>query len=268
VSRFDYESKIWGASEVRASPLFLGGLKLKRSLEDLEEVKGKVLDVGCGAGGISRAIKSYRPDLEVYGVDVSREAISEAQKNAGGVSFLQGDINKLPFGKGSFDAVVIFDVLEHLDKPSVALDEVRKVLKKGGMFSLYTPIEGNILSIHGLAKALFGFIPLKTYGGHVQQFTFSQVKTLLERSSFKIVRKRFFGHLFNQMVDFSYFTFLSIRGRNVRYSVEGQVSRSKGLKSMVLTVLKSTVAIVSYIESSILLFLPIASGVHIKVIKE
>jgi ubiquinone/menaquinone biosynthesis C-methylase UbiE len=262
--KFDYESKTWGLSEVRLSPFYLGALKLKRSIDDLREVKGKVLDIGCGAGGMSRAIKFYRPDLEVFGVDVSKSSISQAQRNSGGVKFSLGDIYKLPFKSEEFDAVVVFDVLEHLDKPSAALEEVSRVLKKGGVFSLQTPIEGNIFSIHGLAEAMFGFTPLRDYGGHIQQFKFSQVKALLEKSHFTIDGKKYFGHFFNQIVDFSYFTFLNIRGRNVRYSVEGFVHASEGLSRIPLLIMKSIVAVVSYFESDILWFFPAASSVHIE----
>ncbi|NIN65623.1 MAG: methyltransferase, partial [Anaerolineae bacterium] len=49
--------------------------------------RGQVLEVGCGAGGMARAIKARRPDLDVYGCDISRTAIGMAQRNPGGVTF-------------------------------------------------------------------------------------------------------------------------------------------------------------------------------------
>ena len=61
--KFDYQNKIWGGSSVRLSLSYLGYLKLKYTLEDLGEVKGRILDAGCGVGGFAKAIKYYRPDL-------------------------------------------------------------------------------------------------------------------------------------------------------------------------------------------------------------
>lgn len=279
MEQFDYESKTWGGAEVRLSPFYLGASRLKFALEDLKNVEGmdsrrstelsrspgsprRVLEVGCGAGGMAKAIKFYRPDLEVYGIDISKAAISEAKRDPQGVKFSLGDAHRIPFEDESSDAVVMFDLLEHLDAPEDALREVRRVLKPKGILSAFTPIEGNILSIHGLARKLFGFIPKERYGGHIQQYTLPELKVLLEKTGLKFLRKRYFGHLFNQLVDFAYFTLLYLRGRNVPYTVEGYLVREKGLKRNLIAGVKSAIAAISYFESAIFGSLP-ASGVHL-----
>src|SRR3989344_4994951 len=114
---FDYEGKVWGSSNVRLSYSFLGYLKLKYVLEDIAGVNGRILDVGCGGGGFAKGIRVYRPDLEVYGVDINKNAIKKANVNSKGVHFKIGDIYKLPYKDSFFDVVVVADVLEHLEKP-------------------------------------------------------------------------------------------------------------------------------------------------------
>ena len=89
---FDYEGKVWGSSNVRLSYSFLGYLKLKYVLEDIAGVNGRILDVGCGGGGFAKGIRVYRPDLEVYGVDINKNAIKKANVNSKGVHFKIGDI--------------------------------------------------------------------------------------------------------------------------------------------------------------------------------
>lgn len=262
MEQFDYESKIWGGSKVRVSPLYLGASRLRFALEDLKNIRGRVLEVGCGAGGMAKAIKFYRPDLDVLGIDISKGAISEAKRDPHGVKFSLGDAYQLPFEDESFEAVLTFDFLEHLEDPSRSLREVRRILKPKGILSAFVPIEGNILSIHGLARRLFGFIPKGKYGGHIHQYTLLELTLLLETAKLRLLRKRYVGHLFNQLVDFAYFTFLSFRGRNVPYSVEGYLARERGLKRNLIALIKSAIAAISYFESKIFWFLP-ASGVHL-----
>src|SRR5437879_4452711 len=84
---FDYEAKRWGSAPVRPKPWYMNGLKLRYLLSDLAPVHGRVLDVGCGAGSIAKAVKRERPDLDVVGCDLSESALASARVDAGGVDF-------------------------------------------------------------------------------------------------------------------------------------------------------------------------------------
>ena len=264
MGQFDYEAKMWGGGKVRVSPFYLGASQLKFALEDLKNIKGtdstgsprRVLEVGCGAGRMAKAIKFYRPDLEVLGIDISKRAISEAKLNSQGVKFLVGDAYQLPFEDKSFEAVLMFDLLEHLEEPLEALREVKRVLKPKGIFSSFTPIEGNPLSIPGLTKKLFGVAGKEKYAGHIQQYTLEELLELLRQSHLRFLKKRYFGHFFLQLVDFAYFSFLSFRGKNVSSSVEGYLARERGLGRDLLFLMKSAIAATSYFESKIFWFLP------------
>ncbi len=264
MEQFDYESKMWGSSKVTTSPFCFGASQLEFALEDLVNIQGRVLEVGCGAGAMARAVKLYRPDLDVTGIDISKKAISQARKASSGVKFLEGNAYKIPFKDKSFDAVLMFDLLEHLEDPKRSLNEIRRVLKPGGVLSAFVPIEGSIFSISGLANKIFGFPAKKKYAGHIQQFTLTDLLRLLEQSKLKFLKKRYFGYLVFQMVDFAYFTFLSLRGKNVPYTVEGYLAQEKGLKKSFLTLIKSAIAATCYFESKIFRFLP-GSGVQLTV---
>src|SRR4051812_46795960 len=109
-SGFDYESKQWGAAPLAPRPRFMNGLKLRYLLEDLAPVRGRVLDVGCGAGQVAKAVKRARPDLEVFGCDLSRSALAVASSpDPGGVDFRAATAERLPFSDGELDFVWIFD---------------------------------------------------------------------------------------------------------------------------------------------------------------
>src|SRR3989441_13328460 len=99
-SAFDYESKRWGAARIAPRPWFMNGLKLRYLLADLKPVHGRVLDVGCGAGSVAKAVARERPDLEVVSCDVSRSALAVAQSSAEGVEFRSAQAEQLPLGGG------------------------------------------------------------------------------------------------------------------------------------------------------------------------
>ena len=262
MAEFDYESKIWGAHKVAVSPTFLGALRLQYCLKDLRAVRGKVLEVGCGAGGMAEAIKAYRPDLEVYGIDISRRSISGARATPGGVIFEIGDAYDLPYSDGSFAAVVIFDVLEHLQDPGRAIAEAWRVLGKRGMFHVFVPCEGGRMTLHGLLSRI-GWTAKERYGGHIQRLTRGNVISMLEVQGFRVRSTVWSCHFVNQVVDVSYFTALSIRGRNSRMSVEGYLeSVEAGIVPTVVRVAKAAVAVASYYESRLFSYIP-GAGAHI-----
>ncbi len=263
---FDYEAKLWGGHKVDLSPSYLGALRLRYCLEDLVDVRGKVLEIGCGAGGMVKALKTYRPDLEVYGCDISLQAIKASQQSPGGVHFKVADAYNLPYGSSSLSAVVMFDVLEHLDNPERCIAEVWRVLEGGGLFHFYVPCEGEIHSLHGLLARL-GWRAKEEYGGHIQNFRTKDVISILNKQRFHIRRHRWSAHLINQTIDVAYFIGLSMRGKNTSMSVEGYLEVAKpSLVTIGINVLKSVVAVASYYESRLFRWLP-GGGGHFSALK-
>lgn len=94
----------------------------------------KVLDVGCGTGNFS--IKLVRLGCDVLGIDISREMLAVAGEKARmegfKVDFRYMDVNAMEFADESFDAVISMAALEFMKDHSRALDEMFRVLKRGG----------------------------------------------------------------------------------------------------------------------------------------
>jgi SAM-dependent methyltransferase len=86
-----------------------------------------VLDAGCGEG----ALVAAAAPLRVIGLDAA-VPMTEAARAHGPV--VRGDITGLPMADASVDAVVMVNVLDHLDRPGIALREARRVLRRGGLF--------------------------------------------------------------------------------------------------------------------------------------
>lgn len=106
------------------------------------EVKGKkVLDVGCGNGGI--AIAFAMNGAEVSGVEIEEELFNISKQHAQAlnvsVDFEFYDGNILPFLDNTFDYAVSASVLEHTDDPKYYLHEILRVVKPGGAIYLGFP---------------------------------------------------------------------------------------------------------------------------------
>jgi methionine biosynthesis protein MetW len=93
---------------------------------------GRVLDVGCGAGALGAALREER-GIEVMGLELSPEAAAHARERLDAV--VEADLDRLealPFERGSFDAMVFGDVLEHLHGPDRLLRVLRPWLADDG----------------------------------------------------------------------------------------------------------------------------------------
>ena len=89
-----------------------------------------VLDAGCGEGFVTDRLARHDADLELTGIDLSDGAIDYAREHFGHrAQFLTGSIFDLPFEDDQFDAVVCSEVLEHLDTPRRAVEELRRVAR-------------------------------------------------------------------------------------------------------------------------------------------
>jgi SAM-dependent methyltransferase len=87
----------------------------------------RLLDVGCGDGGVARLLK--RRVGEVVAVDVQP---SNLWGDENGISFAVANGEQLPFDDGAFDLVHSKDSLHHMEHPDRAIHEYRRVLKPGG----------------------------------------------------------------------------------------------------------------------------------------
>jgi 2-polyprenyl-3-methyl-5-hydroxy-6-metoxy-1,4-benzoquinol methylase len=101
----------------------------------------RVLDIGCGAGNISAAIRRDRDAREIWGVELVPEVAERARRNPALDRVLCGDISELvaELPLASFSHIVAGDVLEHLVDPWTTLARLRACLQPGGAFICSIP---------------------------------------------------------------------------------------------------------------------------------
>lgn len=142
------------------------------------EIKaGNVLDVGCAYGFM---LQKFSDSFQKFGVDVSEYAINEARKRLPTSEFEVGNIeDELPFKKEFFDIVLMNDVVEHLENPKAALENIWKTLKKGGILYITTP------NLNPIRRIMFGYADKKEH--HISLFHHLNLIKLVKDLRFKIV---------------------------------------------------------------------------------
>ncbi len=117
------------------------GRKLLNDMYLPRSKHGKLLEVGCGDG--RRLLRLRKKGWIVEGQEVDKKAISNALAKSN-AHIHEGELTKLALGEGTFDAVVLNHVIEHLLDPIELLQECHRILKPGGRIVVVTPNIGSL----------------------------------------------------------------------------------------------------------------------------
>ncbi len=102
----------------------------------------RILELGCGPGALWAENSDRVPgDWRVTLLDLSPGMVCEAMSRGPGFSFVVADVQSIPFGDGSFDAIIANHMLYHVPASQRALSEMRRVLLPGGR--LYAATNGH-----------------------------------------------------------------------------------------------------------------------------
>ena len=102
--------------------------------EAVVEPNDRVLDACCGTGDL--ALAGLRAGGVVTGLDFSEAMLARARRKSSGIEWLQGDVLRLPFPDGAFDAATVGFGVRNLDDLDAGLRELRRVLQPGGRLAI------------------------------------------------------------------------------------------------------------------------------------
>jgi ubiquinone/menaquinone biosynthesis C-methylase UbiE len=160
--------------------------RLKLIQSKLKIEKGKFLDMGCGEGYVLQ--EAYSNGFEPYGVDI---AYNLAPGNTN-FNFFKGNIFEADFPDNYFSAIYMDSVLEHILKPMETLQELRRILKPGGVIFEIVPNEDSLNNDFVKLIYILTFQPEK-YGKikpfvlpyHIHGFNSTSLRTALSKSGFR-----------------------------------------------------------------------------------
>jgi SAM-dependent methyltransferase len=113
---------------------------------------GRVLDLGCGVGIHLKLLSRYG---EVWGADSSPKALEYCRRRFQGRLDQVELPDRAPYPDASFDLIVMFDVLEHIQDDAAALRRVARLLNPGGILALTVPALPGLWSQHDVEHQHF-----------------------------------------------------------------------------------------------------------------
>jgi SAM-dependent methyltransferase len=138
----------------------------------------EVLNAGAGQGSFTKLLETE--GFEVTSTDVSVTACAVLRERVTG-PVLVADVTALPFEAASFDAAVLGEVLEHVEDDTLALGEVLRVLRPGGVVAASVPAH----------PTWFG--PSDAWAGHVRRYDRARLLSAFAHTGLEVERCRPWG---------------------------------------------------------------------------
>jgi 2-polyprenyl-3-methyl-5-hydroxy-6-metoxy-1,4-benzoquinol methylase len=165
-----------------------------RILAELLPQQGSLLDVGCATGVFLDMAR--REGWQATGLEISSRSAQYARDHFG-LEVVTGTLEEESWSSRSFDAITMWDVIEHMADPRTAVAQAGRLLKEGGMLVVSTPNGGSLL--HRSAVLMFRLsnglvqLPLRSVygtgdGGHILFLNQEALTHLLNRHGFEVSR--------------------------------------------------------------------------------
>ena len=143
-----------------------------------------VLNIGVGGGALERL--AIKKGVDIYSLDPSEQTIVRLRDELNlGVKAQAGYAQSIPFEDGRFDAIVMSEVLEHLDDKALqeSLREILRALKPNGFLLASTPYDENLKASETVCPDC-GKVFHKV--GHVQSFDKSRIRQIVTEQGLSI----------------------------------------------------------------------------------
>ncbi len=155
---------------------------IRRITKSLHKKESEIdlLDVGCSSGSFLVVARDY--GFRVAGV----EPAPAAAKTAREMQFViyEGTLESLNLVEESYDAITMFEVIEHLKNSVIVLKECNRILRLGGIVVICTGNTESWTVMHMAEE--WEYLDMAKHGGHISFFNPISVRMLAERTGFEI----------------------------------------------------------------------------------
>jgi 2-polyprenyl-3-methyl-5-hydroxy-6-metoxy-1,4-benzoquinol methylase len=146
---------------------------------------GRLLDVGANVGTF---VRYARERFEAIGIEPNAATVAWAKAHTGAAVELGSIFTEVPGYVGRFDAITLFDVIEHVADPAAALRQCRRYLAPGGRLFVTTPDMGSAGA--RLLGSHWYYIDVEQ---HISMFSTANLTRLLSAHGFRVIDRRTFG---------------------------------------------------------------------------
>jgi len=183
--------RFWDYKVTENHPYFTeeAGLGIIKMLKQKIELKGNILDYGCGNGTMIDYLSKDNPDNKIYGLDFSNDSVEKSivknQNNKNVEKIIHFSGIEANFKDNFFDVILLIETIEHLktDILTNTLNIINKLLKPGGYIVVTTPFNEDL-------KAHSIYCPFcdaaHHHMQHVQSFTIERLSKVLAEHKFKV----------------------------------------------------------------------------------
>ncbi len=165
-----------------------------------------VLEVGCSSGFMLRHIQAQLPNAAVIGSDFVPGPLETLATSLPDVPLLHFDLTRCPLPDGSVDAVVLLNVLEHIEDDTAAIVQVHRVLRPGGVAVIEVPAGPGLYDVYD--ELLM----------HHRRYRLRELTAKLRRAGFELPRATHLGV-------FIYPGFFVVKRRNQRFLTRERAQR-------------------------------------------
>lgn len=164
---------------------------LKGRFKGLIKPGSRVLDIGGFDGLISSRIEKMINNVDITLMDLDEEGLKLARDK--GIKAINASACAIPFKDDQFDTVLCLDVIEHIKDDQKVINEIARVLKKGGKLIFATP----------MLKIPFGFMDESRRDFHTDHersgYSIERLREMFSASGLKIIKEDRYFNLFTRM---------------------------------------------------------------------
>jgi SAM-dependent methyltransferase len=179
------------------------------------------LEIGCGTGAVLSAIAHDHPEVAVWGSEAYLEGLQFARTRIDPARLMQMDARCVPFAD-EFDAIGLFDVIEHIEEDQTVLLQVGRALRPGGVVLITVP------------QHRFLWSPADEHAGHARRYTRAELVQKVEQAQFRVLRCTSFVSLLFPLLLISRF-----RRRGQEYDSHAEYRVSRAVNSLLEIVLSA-----------------------------
>ena len=166
---------------------FIDVASRRQALEQLDRwvpgAGGVILEVGCSGGYFLADLVAARPSAEIIGADYTRAALERLGQRLTKVPLLQFDLTQCPLPDASVDAVVLLNVLEHIEDDARAVAQLHRILRPGGVMIAEVPAGSSLYDVYD------------SHLMHFRRYDMPDLLALLQRGGFEILTHNHLGCL-------------------------------------------------------------------------
>ncbi len=171
--------------DAAGSDHFIDRASRRHALQQLLEYVGKkppvVLEIGCSSGFLVRRISERLKDSVVIGSDIVHKPLEQLASSQPGLPLLRFDLVKCPFPDSSIDVVIMLNVLEHIENDRLAMQQVYRILKPGGIAVIEAPAGPHLYDFYD--KSLM----------HYRRYTLMGLTALVKGLNFRVLKQSHLG---------------------------------------------------------------------------